>query len=570
MFSSLPKTAQEFMQWSWAQIEPYYQDLTKRPLTAENVNSWLADWSHLSELIDEEANRLSVATTLNTSDQDAKKRYFDFLDNIFTPAQTAEQALKQQLLASGLQPAGFEIPLRNMRAEAELFREENLLLLTDERKLGTEYDELIGAQTVMWEGQEVTPTHLLTVSQNPDRSVREKAWRLILERKLKDRAAQNTMWAKFLELRMKISKNAGFSDYRSYRWKLTQRFDYTPEDCASFERAIEEVVVPAATRLYQRQGQALGVDTLRPWDLGRDNIYPVSRHPLHPYQEIEELETKALTMFKNVDPQLGEYFQTMRSENLLDLPNRKNKAPGAYCTGYAVQKRPFVFMNAIGLHDDVQTLLHESGHAFHVFESNHLPYIQQTQIGMEIAEVASMSMELLAAPYLAADKGGFYTEKDAALALSEHLESLLVFWPFMSVVDSFQHWVYENPAKAVDPENCDEKWSELWDRFIPGVDWSGLDNEKETGWHRKLHIFQAPFYYIEYGLAQLGAVQVWRNSLKDQAGAVKNYRQALSLGATKTLPELFATAGAKFAFDVDTVKMAVDLIEQKLDELQPA
>ncbi len=568
MFDSLPKNPQEFMNWTWAQIEPYYQDLINRPLSAQTVDAWLADWSRLAERLDEMSNRLSVATTLDTSDPAAKKSYFNFLDNIFSPAQSAEQKLKQKLLDSKLEPAGFEIPLRNMRAESEIFREENLPLMTEERKLGTQYDETIGAQTVVWEGKEVTPTQLLSVSQDPDRNKRERAWRLIAERRLKDRQKLNELWAKFLELRLRIAKNAGFADYRSYRWKLTQRFDYRPEDCETFHSAIEKVVVPAATRVYQRQREAMGVPTLRPWDLGRDNIYPVSRHPLHPFKEIGELKARAETMFQKVDPDLGGYFRIMQSENLLDLPNRKNKAPGAYCTSYAVQKRPFVFLNAIGIHDDVQTLLHESGHAFHVFESNHLPYIQQTQIGMEIAEVASMSMELLASPYLPADKGGFYSEQDAAYALSEHLKGLLVFWPFMATVDAFQHWVYENPILSAKAENCDAKWAELWDRFIPGVDWSSLDEEKKTGWHRKLHIFQAPFYYVEYGLAQLGAVQVWRNSLQDQAGAVKNYRNALSLGATKPLPQLYAAAGAKFAFDAETLGMAVDLIEQKLAELQ--
>ena len=243
----------------------------------------------------------------------------------------------------------------------------------------------------------------------------------------------------------------------------------------------------------------------------------------------------------------------MRREKLLDLVNRKRKAPGGYCTDFSAVKRPFICMNAVGVHDDVQTLLHEGGHSFHVFETASLPYHQQTQVPMEFAEVASMGMELLAAPYLAADQGGFYSPADAARARIEHLEGTLLFWPYMAVVDAFQHWVYENPDAATDPVNCDRTWGEQWDRFMRGVDWGGLEEEKVTGWHRKLHIFQVPFYYVEYGLAQLGAMQVWRNALRDQAKAVANYRQALALGGTVTLPELFATAGAKFAFDAQTL-----------------
>jgi oligoendopeptidase F len=252
------------------------------------------------------------------------------------------------------------------------------------------------------------------------------------------------------------------------------------------------------------------------------------------------------------------------------LDNRKGKGPGGYCTNFPIERIPFIFMNAVHTHNDVQTLLHEGGHAFHVFECAHQPYIQQNDYPIEFAEVASMSMELLAARYLPASEGGYYSDADAARARIEHLEDLILFWPYMTVVDAFQHWVYTHPADAEDPNKCDAKWGELWDRFVPGIDYSGLEDVKMTGWHRKLHIFRIPFYYVEYGLAQLGAVQVYANSLKDHKGAVANYRKALSLGGTATLPDLFKTAGAKFAFDADTLKMAVDVIENEIATLEPA
>jgi oligoendopeptidase F len=257
----------------------------------------------------------------------------------------------------------------------------------------------------------------------------------------------------------------------------------------------------------------------------------------------------------------------MRGEKLLDLDNRKGKAPGGYCTAYEAAGVPFIFMNAVGLHDDVQTLLHEGGHAFHVFECIDLAH-QQVEVPLEFAEVASMGMELLAAPYLTADKGGFYTPQEAARARIETLQSDLRFWPYMAVVDAFQQWVYDNPSQASDPAHCDAKWAEQWDRFMVGVDWSGLEDEKVTGWQRKLHIHTVPMYYIEYGLAQLGAVQVWRNALHDQARAVAAYRRALSLGGTATLPQMFAAAGAKFAFDEEILGQAVDLIVKTISELE--
>jgi oligoendopeptidase F len=289
---------------------------------------------------------------------------------------------------------------------------------------------------------------------------------------------------------------------------------------------------------------------------------------LKPFTTINELMRGTSSIFYHVDPVLGGYFDAMVMDGLTDLENRKNKAPGAYCTSYTSLRKPFVFVNAVGTHNDVATTLHESGHAFHVFETAKIPYIQQLAVPMEFAEVASTGMELLASPYLTKEFGGFYTEAEAARARIEHLEGMLLFWPFMAVVDAFQQWVYEHPRSSADPAACDKKWGQLWDRFIPGVDWSGLEKIKVTGWHRKLHIHQVPFYYVEYGLAQLGAVQIFGNARKEQVKAVADYRKALALGGMVTLPELFTTAGANFGFDAATLKNAVDLMELVIQELE--
>ncbi|MBC6936503.1 MAG: M3 family oligoendopeptidase [Chloroflexi bacterium] len=562
---ALPQTAQEFMNWGWPQIEPVYRELEARELTAAGVNGWLADWSRLSELITETAARLYIATTLDTADDDAQQRFHRYLETVIEPVEQAEQNLRQKLLDSGLQPDGFKIPLRNLRAEAELFREENVPLFTQEQKLVNEYDRIVGAQTVRWDGQEVTLEQLRPVYQNPDRTRRESAWRLAMNRWLQDRSALNDLWRQFMDLRRQMAKNAGYDSYRDFRWKQFNRFDYTPQDCETFHAAIEQVVVPAAARLYERRRQRLGLESVRPWDTDVD---PLNRPPLRPFSDVAALDAKAEAIFRQVDPQLGDYFGIMRREGLLDLDNRKGKAPGGYQQDLAAVKRPFIFMNAVGIHDDVQTLLHEGGHAFHCFETAALPYIQQRNFGAEIAEVASMSMELLAAPYLTTDYGGYYTPSEAARARVEKLEEMIRFWPYMAVVDAFQHWVYTNHEAASNPDNADAKWDELWGRFMQGVDWSGLDDIRVTGWHRKLHIFQVPFYYVDYGLAQVGAVQVWRNALRDQAQAVRQYRHALSLGGTRTLPELFAAAGATFAFDADTLGDLVNLIETTINDLE--
>ena len=553
------------MQWSWPEIEPYFQDLAGRELSAQNVHEWLLDWTRLNERLHETLQRLYVAITVDTTDREAQQRYEYFLDEIFPPSQAADQKLKEKLLASGLEPAGFEVPLRDLRAEINLFREVNLPLLAREMKLSAEYDKIIGAQTVEWEGREATILQLQPVYQDLDRDRRERAWRLAAARQLADREVINRLWTKLMDLRRQLSDNAGLPDYRAYRWQQLLRFDYTPQDCELFQQAIEKVVVPAARRSYERRRHRLGVDKLRPWDLDVD---PLGRPPLRPFQDAGELESKSAAIFHQVDPQLGAYFEIMRREGLLDLENRKGKAPGGYCTDFPAARRPFIFMNAVGIHEDVQTLLHEGGHAFHVFETRNLPFYHQLRVGMEFAEVASMGMEFLASPYLIEQAGGFYSKTESARARIEHLDSSLRFWPYMAVVDAFQHWVYMHHQAATDPANCDARWAELWERFMIGQDWDELEEEKVTGWQRKLHILQTPFYYIEYGLAQLGAVQVWRNALADQASAVSAYRKALSLGGTVTLPQLFATAGAKFAFDPGTVQQAVDLIEKNIAELE--
>jgi len=558
---SLPEKATEMLGWSWPQFEPYYNELAGRTLSAENVETFLDDWTRLHDRVDEVEVRLIIAKDVNTADKEAEQKYNRFLEEIFPKSQEAEQKLKTKLLESGLKPKGFELPLRRMQADAAIFREANLPLQVEVEKLCTEYSKTVGSQTVEWEGKEITVTQLRPVFLETDRARREKAWRLSAERQLKDRAALNELWQRMLKLRLQMAANAGSSDYRAYRWQEMHRFDYTPENCKQFQHAIEQTVVPAATRIYTKRTKQLGLAALKPWD---KDVDPLGRAPLAPFRDVEEFKTGVRSILTRVDPQVGSYFDTMAKQGALDLENRKNKAPGGYCTSYDTLKLPFIFMNAVGLHGDVMTLIHESGHAAHVFEARPLPWHQQRHAGLEFAEVASMGMELLAAPYFAKSMGGFYSDEDAARAVTENLEKDVLFWPYMAVVDGFQHWVYENPQAAMEPANCDKQWTSLWQRLMTGVDYGGFEDVVATGWHRKLHIFQVPFYYVEYGLAQLGACQVWANALEDQASAVANYRKALALGGTTSLPELYTAAGARFGFDAGTLGTLIQLIEEKL------
>lgn len=567
-FTTLPIEANAILAMTWQGYAPFYNDLESRTLDASTIDGWLDDWSTLASCADEQFTRLQIITSQHTADEELQKQFDKFLDEVQPAVKAADQKLKEKLMECGLHPKGFDVALKMMQTEAEIFRSENLPLLAEEQKFSSEYDKIMGATTVMWEGAEKTYSQMAALySFETDRDIRERAWKAIWERLYQNRDAINALWEKFMALRLQISENAGLSNYREYIWKKYRRFDYTPEDCKSFHAAIEEVVVPAAERVYERRRQRLGIEAIRPWDREVDQF---GRPALRPAKTVAELNSKALNVFEKVDPKFRGYYQTMVDNDLLDLDSRKNKASGAYSLCYNVAKLPFIFMSRTNSVVDVETILHEGGHAFHSFECAHLLYHQKAEayVPAEFAEVASMGMELLASPYLTQEHGGFYTEEENARARISHLESFIAFLPYMALVDAFQHWIYENPADASDGIKCEEKWGMLWDRFMKGIDYSGLEKYKNIYWHRQGHIHTMPFYYIEYGLAELGAVQVFGNARKDQKKAVADYRKALALGSTVFLPELFATAGAKLAFDAETLKNAVDLIEEVIQEME--
>ncbi len=565
MSGMLPQTYEEVKDWTWDQLQPLFAELQQRDLNADTIDGWLRDWTAVDNIVSEIFSRARVATTQDTSDEQAETVYKNLLATVYPKLEEAQNVLNTKLLESGLTPEGMELPLKRMRTDVALYRDENIPLKQREQVLGMEFNKIVGPLTVEWEGEELTLPQIQKIQRDQDRDVRERAWRASMNVYLGVRQPANEIWTRLFDVRQQLAANTGFDNYRDYIWQARHRFDYTPEDCITFHNAIEQVVVPAARKRNEARRKKLGFDTLRPWDLAVD---PEGRAPINVWDTIEDFAGKAETIFNNVDSELGGYYQRLREDDLLDLPNRKNKGVGAYCTGFPLSQTPFVFMNAVNQREDVRTLLHEVGHAFHGFETLNLPYTHQRDYPIEFAEVASMAMELLAAPYLTQDNGGYFSAQDAARDRIEHLEKILFFWPYMSVVDAFQHWAYTSGNAAADPANCDAKWAELWDRFMVAADYTGLEDVKETGWHRKHHIFRYPFYYVEYGLAQLGAVQVWANALKDQAGAVSAYRSGLALGGTKNLYELFGTAGAKFAFDAETLGEAVDLIERTIEDLE--
>jgi oligoendopeptidase F len=573
MRTSLPADPIEFSKWDWAQIEPHARELLRRKLTSSSVDQWLVDWSVLARLIAESYNRFYIHTTAHTDDKANQARFRKYTEEVMPRTREFEQAMKERLIRSGLQPRGMAIPLRRMRSEAAIYRPENLVLRTKCEALEAEYNELTGKRMFNWDGEKLNQAQVFDRLVDLDRGVREHAWRALAACLESQRAENDGIWQQFLDLRVQMARNAGFKDYRSFHWRELARFDYTPQDCRIFHDAIARVVVPAVQRLAEKRRRGLGVDRLRIWDdfwhLRPDSL---GRPPLRSFRSVSELTAIAERVFTGVDPELAAYYRILRDEGLLDLEARAHKSPVGYMQELPASKRAFIFTVATGLHYDVDTHLHESGHAFHVFESAHWPSHYQSMQDynpVEFVELGSIAMELLGMPYLGKDRGGFYTESQLAQARLEHLEQVLEFWPYMAVVDAFQHWIYENPDAARDTRQCDEVWASLQRVFRPHIDWNGLEDTLQVSWRLQDHIMTVPFYYVEYGLAQLGAVGVWANALKDQRAAVKAYRKALSLGNTASLPDLYKAAGVKFAFGAEELKRAVDLVEGAIAEIEP-
>ncbi|HTI14746.1 MAG TPA: M3 family oligoendopeptidase [Dictyobacter sp.] len=566
-YSLLPKTSEAFEQLAWSEIEPYYQELAATSLSAETLSPWLTQWSDLNALVDETLMRFEIATTRNIADQEIVQRQQHFLDAIYTQIQPQEQQLQQQLLDSGLEPAGFAVPLRIMHAEGAIFSEANLPLLNQERQLNVEYNQIIGSQMVTWEGEEVSTAALFPMLGEPSRERREQAWRTVSERRLVDRERLNTLWTSLVKLRQQIAQQAGYKNYREYSWQKLHRFDYTPEDCEAFHATIEQIIVPAASRIWEKRRQRLGIETLRPWD---EKINPQQQKAPRRITDIDALLHQCHTVFNLVDPQLGSYFATMIKEQIFDLDDRPNKAPGGYNLALEVKRKPFIFGRALTVDDSLDLIFHEAGHAFHVLELLPIQYMHQRKeafLPIEFAEVASTSMEYIGAMHL--QQAGICTETEALQMRIQHLENtLLHLFPMIAQGDAFQHWVYTHPEQASDPVQCNQKWAELTQRFHPDIDWSGLDSELESDWQRILHFFGVPFYYIEYAFAGIGALQVWRNYLQDPQAAIQQYRHGLSLGTTRTLPELFEAAGARFTWDANMVQSLVDLIMHTIEELE--
>jgi oligoendopeptidase F len=549
----------------WEQIEPWYRQLMDQLVdTAADLERWVLAAGELNAAVGQEGVERYIAMTCQTDDPEREAAYLAFVRDIEPKLKPIQNEIRSRYLDSSRRlelPRDryfvFDRALDNRRA---LFREANIPRETELAELEQQYQKIMGAMTVSYRGQERTLAQMAPFLEETDRAVRQEAWELAAARRLQDRETLDELFDRMKQLRIAVAREAGFANFVEYSFRNRERFDYGIAESVRFHEAVERVVVPLARRIHEGHRAAMGVEALRPWDLAVD---PLGRPPLQPFRDVEQLAAGTETVFREVDAELGEQFAFLRADRLLDLANRKGKAPGGYQTTLEDDRLPFIFMNAVGLDSDVRTLLHEGGHAFHTLACRGEPLSAYRESPLEFCEVASMSMELLGARRL----GPFYGGPDADRSCRKLLEGIVLILPWIATVDAFQHWIYNHPDHTRAQRQA--AWKSLLDRFGGLVDWSGYEEARDHSWHRQLHIFLYPFYYIEYGIAQLGALQIWQRSLSDRAGAVADYKKALALGGSRPLPQLFEAAGIRFDFGDDLIASLMETIRTELDKLSP-
>ena len=547
----------------WSQLEPLYQKLLDRTLKCANcLEGLILDRSELDAAAAEAEANLYIAMTCHTDDAAIKARFLKFVEEVDPNLKRVGFDLDRKIVesphASALDQARYGTLLRSLKQEVKLFRAENVPLQTEVTKLDQQYSEINGAMTVQFDGTERTLPQMARFLEETDRARREASWRVVAERRLQDVTRIDAIYDEMLQLRAKMAANAGYPNFRDFQHDRLQRFDYTPAHCAAFHEAVEKTCVPLARRMHERRAKALGLTALRPWDLKVD---VKGRSPLRPFEGADQMVERTSKVYHRMDSELAQMFDSMRGGGCLDLDSRKGKAPGGYQYQRQLSRVPFIFMNAAGMHRDLTTMVHEAGHAFHSLLSKDDPILAYRGSPMEFAEVASMSQELLTLPYLEE----FFSTADAERARRELLEGVISMLPWIAQIDAFQHWVYLHPGHSSAERT--KAWLDLDARFGGSLDWSGIEGSRAHMWQRQLHLFGMPFYYIEYGIAQLGSLQLWLASKKSEKDALAAYKRALTLGGSKPLPELFAAAGLRFDFGPATVQSLMDAVGAELDRL---
>ena len=549
---------------SWDTVKPYYDDLLNRSITdADDLRQWLMDRSELESYLSENFAWRYIRMTCDTANQTLVNELNFFIEQI-QPSMTIYgndldlKAVNSPFLGQ-LTDDGYEIMVRGMKKAIEIFRDENIPLQTQIQTEERKYGAIVGAMTVSIDGRELTLPEANDRLQSTDRAVRETAWRKIWERRYKDHTTLDQLFDRLISLRYRVAVNADFANFRDYSFAALGRFDYTPEDCHNFHESVADAVVPMLNQLAEQRKQSLGVDVLRPWD---DKVDVAGRPPLKPFATGTELLEKTIACFDRLDTELGNDLRIMRAMGHLDLESRKGKAPGGY--NYPLEEIgvPFIFMNATSSLRDLVTMVHEGGHAVHSFLTRDLPLKAFRNPPMEVAELASMSMELLTMDHWDVF---FEDPDDLRRAKRQHLESIIETLPWVATIDKFQHWLYENSHTV---EQRRENWLRIHDQFADAVtDWTGVSYYKEYGWQRQLHLYEVPFYYIEYGIAQLGAIGVWRNYRRNPEAGLRGYKAALQLGYRAPIRNIYAAADVPFDFSREHIQELMRFVWEEMEKL---
>lgn len=551
---------------AWSSIEPLFNDLLDRPLNNQTeLKQWLSDKSDLDAFLEENMAWRYIRMTIDTTNEEFSKAYSFFVTEIAPKISPIEDQLNKKLMACPFteeltqKDEAFHIYIRSVKTSIDLFREENIALQTQISEKSKEYGSISAAQSIEWKGETLTMQQAAKLLKEQDESIRKEVFEKMASRRSQDIEALETLYDDLIQLRHQVAVNAGFKNFRDYKFVAMGRFDYTKEDCFAFHKAIEESIVPIARELQKKHCIQMNENPIKPWNLEVD---PDGKEPLKPFTDGKELLAKTLTIFDSLNPYFHSVLDQMEQKSYLDLDSKKGKAPGGYNYPLYQSGYPFIFMNAAGSHRDVVTMVHEGGHAVHSVLSKDLELTAYKNLPSEVAELASMSMELLT---MDAWSEFYPDQEDQKRAIREHLEDIIKVLPWIACIDAFQHWVYENPTHT--REERKEAWAGIQTRFgNPFTDWTGYEDTKAYSWHRQLHLFEVPFYYIEYGIAQLGALGVWMNSLKDKKKAIEDYMSALKLGYTRSIPEIYQTANVPFDFSKSRLDELAEFLKQELNK----
>ena len=551
---------------TWEDVKPYYDELNNRELSSvEALEKWLLDRNELENYIAENVAWRYINYTRNTEDAEIRARYLFYINQIKPKISPFANLLDKKLIdcpfQNDLKDEGYKIYLRTTRNEIELYRDENIQLTVESEEKAQEYAEIQAAMTIEYEGRELTMQQAAKYLKSPDRKVRKEVYDKVIARRMQDTQRLDELFSELVKLRHQIALNAGFDNFRDYKFKLLGRFDYTIEQVYQFHESVKQEFVPLAEIIIDHKRKKLGLDVIRPYDIDAE---PAGEEPLKPYEDSEDLIKKGIAIFGKLDKALGNYLNVMHEKGYLDLDSRKGKAPGGYNYPLDEIGIPFIFMNASGKFRDMVTMMHEGGHAVHSFLARGLPLSVFKHTPSEVSELASMSMELLS---MGKWDIFFNNPKDLVRAQLEQLESIVDSLPWIATVDKFQNWIYTHPDHSI-KERSDE-WVKIFKEFHPdAIDWTGYEAAMASNWQKQLHIFEVPFYYIEYGIAQLGALAVWKNYKNNPELGLKKYLNALKLGYTRSVPEIYNEAGISFNFSLPYVKDIADFLKHELDLLE--